>query len=140
MAQYPDDVRRLENANKSVMDKLTRWELAWDEILFCGNFWQQRATAALQRRDVGQVKGKGFPLQAWRGSWGSRRLRLLDLLNFWHCECGKVVTLTHRPPSPPGISWYSFLEAELTPGHGSVGSLGKNPQRHHWGLIPRPSD
>jgi molecular chaperone HscB len=24
MAQYPDDVRRLENANKSVMDKLTR--------------------------------------------------------------------------------------------------------------------
>ena len=27
-------------------------------------------------------------------------------------EGGKVVTLTHRPPLPPGISWYSFLEAE----------------------------
>jgi hypothetical protein len=24
--------------------------------------------------------------------------------------------------------------------HGSVGSYGKNPQRHHWGSIPRPSD
>ena len=32
-------------------------------------------------------------------------------------EGGKVVTLTHRPPLPPGISWYSFLEAESTPGH-----------------------
>ena len=30
---------------------------------------------------------------------------------------GKVVTLTHRPSLPPGISWYSFLEAESTPGH-----------------------
>ena len=27
---------------------------------------------------------------------------------------GKVVTPTHRPPLPPGISWYSFLEAEST--------------------------
>jgi hypothetical protein len=28
----------------------------------------------LSRKDIG--KGKAFPLQAWRGSWGSRRLRL----------------------------------------------------------------
>jgi hypothetical protein len=26
-------------------------------------------------------KGKGFPLQAWSGSWGSRMLRLLDRLD-----------------------------------------------------------
>jgi hypothetical protein len=56
-------------------------------------------------------KGKGFPLQAWSGSWGSRRLRLLDLLNFRHYEGGKVITLTQE------FSWYSFLEAESTPGH-----------------------
>jgi len=31
-------------------------------------------------------------------------------------EGGKVVTLTHRPSLPTGISWYSFLEAESTPG------------------------
>ena len=30
-------------------------------------------------------------------------------------EGGKVVTRTHRPPLPSGISWYSFLEAESTP-------------------------
>jgi hypothetical protein len=58
----------------------------------------------------GKGKGKGFPLQAWSGSWGSRRLRLLDLLDLRHYEGGKVVTLTHLPP-------YSILEAESTPGH-----------------------
>jgi hypothetical protein len=46
-----------------------------------------------------------------------RRLRLLDLLDFRQYKGGKVVTLTHRPPSPPGVSWYSFLQAESTPGH-----------------------
>jgi hypothetical protein len=34
-----------------------------------------------------------------------------------HYEGGKVVILTHRPFLPPVISWYSFLEAESTPGH-----------------------
>jgi hypothetical protein len=30
---------------------------------------------------------------------------------------GKVVSLTHWPPLPPGNTWYSFLlEAESTPG------------------------
>jgi hypothetical protein len=40
-----------------------------------------------------------------------------DVLDFRHYEDGKVVTLTHRPYLPPGVSWYSFLEAESTPGH-----------------------
>jgi hypothetical protein len=48
---------------------------------------------------------------------GSRRLRLLDRLDIRHYEGGKVVTLTHRPPLSPRVSWYSFLEAESTPGH-----------------------
>jgi hypothetical protein len=51
------------------------------------------------------------------GSWGSRRLRLLDLLDFQHYEVGKVVTLTHRRLHPQEFSWYSFLKAESTPGH-----------------------
>ena len=63
-----------------------------------------------------KVKGKSFPLQAWEGSWDSRRLRLLDLLDTRHYEGGKVVTFTHRPPSPPGV-FLVFLEAESTPGH-----------------------
>jgi hypothetical protein len=52
-----------------------------------------------------------------KASWASGRLRLPDLLDIRHYEGGKVVTLTHRPPSPLGISWYTFLEAESTPGH-----------------------
>jgi hypothetical protein len=65
------------------------------------------------------IKGKGkvFPLQAWAGPWGFGRLRLLDFLDFRHYEGGKVVTHMHRPPLPPEVSWYSFLEAESTPGH-----------------------
>jgi hypothetical protein len=67
--------------------------------------------------DKSKGKGKGFPLQAWCGSWGSRRLRILDRLDIRHCEGGKVVTLTQRPPPPLGVSWYSFLKAESTSGH-----------------------
>jgi hypothetical protein len=32
--------------------------------------------------------------------------------DFRRYEGSKVVTLTHRPSLPPGVSWYSFLEAE----------------------------
>ena len=62
-------------------------------------------------------KGKVFPPQAWTGPWGSGRLRLPDFYDFRHYEGGKVVTLTYRPPSPPGVSWYLFLEDESTPEH-----------------------
>ena len=55
--------------------------------------------------------------QALKGPWGSGRLRLPDICDFRHYEGGKVVTPTHRPSLPPGVSWYSFLEAESTPGH-----------------------
>jgi hypothetical protein len=87
------------------------------------------------------LKGKGFPLQAWCGSWGSRRLRLLDLLDFRLYKGGKVVTLTHRPPSPPGIFLVLIFRGWVDPrAHDSAGSYGKDPQRHHWGSIPRPSE
>jgi hypothetical protein len=36
-------------------------------------------------------KGKAFPLQAWRGPWGSRRLRLPEFLDNRH---RKVVRLS----------------------------------------------
>ena len=34
---------------------------------------------------------------------GSRRLRLLDFLDFRRFKGAKVVTLTHRPHLPPGV-------------------------------------
>ena len=46
-------------------------------------------------------KGKAVPLQAWNGPEGSRKLRLPDFVTTAQ-DGGKVVSLTHRPPLPPG--------------------------------------
>ena len=46
-------------------------------------------------------KGKAIPLQAWTGPEGSRKLRLPDFVTAAQ-DGGKVVSLTHRPPLPPG--------------------------------------
>jgi hypothetical protein len=48
-----------------------------------------------------KVKGKAIPLQAWRGTEGSWRLRLTDFLRQSAHEGGKVVSPTQRPPLPP---------------------------------------
>jgi len=47
------------------------------------------------------VKGKAVPLQAWGGPEGSRKLSLPDFMTTPH-YCGKIVSLKHRPPLPPG--------------------------------------
>jgi len=46
-------------------------------------------------------KGKGVLLQAWSGLEGSRKLRFPDFMTMAQ-DGGKVVSLTHRPPLPPG--------------------------------------
>ena len=46
-------------------------------------------------------KGKSVPLQAWSGPDGSGNLRFPDYMTMAE-DCGKVVSLTHRPPLPPG--------------------------------------
>ena len=52
-----------------------------------------------------EVKGKGkaVPLPAWSGPEGSRKLRFPDFMTTAQ-DGGKVVSLTHRPPLPPGNS------------------------------------
>jgi hypothetical protein len=45
-------------------------------------------------------KGKAFPLQAWSGPEGSRKLRFPDYMTTAQ-DGGKAVSLTHRPPLPP---------------------------------------
>jgi hypothetical protein len=47
-----------------------------------------------------KCKGKAVPLQAWSGPEGSRKLRFPDDMTTAQ-DGGKVVNLTHRPPSPP---------------------------------------
>ena len=44
---------------------------------------------------------KQFPLQAWSGPEGSRKLRFPDFMTTAQ-DGGKVVSLTHRPPLTPG--------------------------------------
>jgi hypothetical protein len=48
---------------------------------------------------------------------GDPEVKASDFLDFGHYEGDKVITLTHRPSLPSGVFWYSFLEAESTPGH-----------------------
>jgi hypothetical protein len=44
---------------------------------------------------------KAVPLQAWSGPEGSWELRFPDFMKTAQ-DGGKVVSLTHRPPLPPG--------------------------------------
>ena len=44
---------------------------------------------------------QAVPLQAWRGPEGSRKLRFADFMTTAQ-DSGKIVSLTHRPPLPPG--------------------------------------
>jgi len=44
-------------------------------------------------------KGKSFPLQAWSGPQGSRKLRSAHFVKTAQ-DGGKIVSLTHRPPLP----------------------------------------
>jgi hypothetical protein len=64
-----------------------------------------------------------------------------DFRDFRHYEGGKVVTLTHRPSLPPGVFLVLIFRGLIDPrARDSVGSFGKNFQRHHWGSIPIPFD
>jgi len=60
------------------------------EVLLCGT--EDGLWCALK---------KAVPLQAWSGPEGSRMLRIPDFMTMAQ-DGGKVVSLTHRPPLPPG--------------------------------------
>jgi hypothetical protein len=56
--------------------------------------------SALSRNPF-RSKGKAVPLQTWSGPEGSRKLGFTDFMTTAR-DGGKVVSLTHRPPLPPG--------------------------------------
>jgi hypothetical protein len=74
-------------------------------------------TGTLDQTSKVKVKVKLVPLQAWSGPEGSRKLRFPDFMTTAQ-DGGKIISFTHRPPSPRRkYTWYSFLlEAESTPG------------------------
>jgi hypothetical protein len=56
---------------------------------------------ATNQTDNPWIKVKAVPLQAWSGPEGSRKLRFSDFMTT--AQDGRnVVSLTHRPPLPPG--------------------------------------
>ena len=67
-------------------------------------------------------KGKAVPLQAWSVPEGSRKLRFPDFVT---TDGGKVVSLTHRPPLPPGnIPGTHFCKRLSRPqGHSAIGRI-----------------
>ena len=58
-------------------------------------------TRCASRRIVCVVKGTAVPLQAWSGPGGSRKL-WFPYFRTTAQDGGKVVSLTHQPPLPPG--------------------------------------
>ena len=51
--------------------------------------------------EMSKGKDKAVPLQAWSGPEGSRKLRFPDFVKTAQ-DGGKVVSLMHQPPLPPG--------------------------------------
>jgi hypothetical protein len=68
------------------------------EILYpkAKDIWKKKETTFTAFK-----KAKAVPLQAWSGPEGSRKLRFPDYMTT-EKNGGKVVSLTHWPPSPPG--------------------------------------
>jgi len=58
-------------------------------------------TLQYQHNRKGKGKGKGVPLQVCSGPEGSRKLRFQDFMTTAQ-DGGRVVSLTHWPPLPPG--------------------------------------
>jgi len=50
---------------------------------------------------LAKIKGEAVPLQAWSGPEVTKKLRFPDFMTTAQ-DGGKVVSLTHRPPLPPG--------------------------------------
>ena len=70
------------------------------------------------------IKGKSVPLQVWSGPEGSRKLRFPDYMTTAQ-DGGKVVSLTHRPPLPPGnVPGTHFCWRLSRPqGHSAIGKI-----------------
>ena len=72
--------------NNTITDRGTEWLTYWLPV-----YWMRE----------GKGKDEAVPLQAWSGPEGSRKLRFPDFMTTAQ-DGGKVVSLTHRLPLPPG--------------------------------------
>ena len=63
-------------------------------------------------------KGKAVPLQAWSGPEGSRKLSFPHFMKTAQ-DGGKIVSLSHRPPLPPGNTSGTHFCYKLSQPHGN---------------------
>jgi hypothetical protein len=70
-------------------------------VSISGRFIPLREEQRIAYPLIKRGKGKAVPLQAWSGPKGSRKLRFPDYITTAQ-DGGKVVSLKHRPPLPPG--------------------------------------
>jgi hypothetical protein len=73
-----------------------KMKCGWNRFSVCSN-----DLTIIHSQFYKQYKGEAAPLQAWSGSEDSRKLRFPDFITAAQ-DGGKVVSLTHRPPLPPG--------------------------------------
>jgi len=59
------------------------------------------ASCCDRQTEIAVKKGKADLLQAWSGPEGSRKLKFPDFMTVAQ-DGGKVVSLTHQLPLPPG--------------------------------------
>jgi len=59
------------------------------------------ALLVLHPQNIYSKKGKAIPVKAWSGPESSRKLRFPDFMSTAQ-DGGKVVSLMHQPPLPPG--------------------------------------
>jgi len=80
-----------------------------------------RCVSCKLREDKG--KSKAVPLHAWSGPEGSRKLRFPDFMTTQ--DGGNVVSLTHRPPLPPGNTPGTHFCYRLSrpKGHSAIGRI-----------------
>ena len=88
-------------------------------------------------------KDKTVPLQAWSGPEGSRKLRFPDFMTTAQ-DCGKVVSLMHRPPLPQEMLLVLIYVRVWVDPRAIVRSEGfyinEKFQWHHLGSNQRPTD
>jgi hypothetical protein len=80
------------------------WELSEPAIELSSVFVQQLLPLLILELlilQIGEKKGTAVPLQPWSDPENSRKLRSPDFVTTAQ-DGGKVVSLTHRPPLPPG--------------------------------------
>jgi len=86
--------------------------------------WNSGTTMALRSTQplTQMSKGKAVPLQAWSGPEGSRKLRFLDFMTTAQ-DGGKVFSITHRLPLPPGNAPHFCQRLSRPQGHSAIGRI-----------------